>query len=83
VLRHPEVALGERTYLLGDTMSVADFYLLWALVLVPHTGATLDAFPALVRFRDHMLQREAVAAAFALERKAWRAAAAADEGDAR
>jgi glutathione S-transferase len=39
VLRHPEVALGERTYLLGDTMSVADFYLLWALVLVPHTGA--------------------------------------------
>jgi glutathione S-transferase len=75
VLRHPEAALEHRTHLLGDQVSVADFYLLWALVLVPHMGATLDAFPALVRFRDHMLQREAVAAALVRERRAWQAAA--------
>jgi glutathione S-transferase len=67
-LKVPEAALERSDFLSGgEKPSVADFYLLWTLFLAQYAGAELP--PALKRFRDRMLQREAVAEVVAHERK--------------
>ncbi|MFO0555992.1 MAG: glutathione binding-like protein [Polyangiaceae bacterium] len=60
--------LTDRETLLGSEFTVADAYLYWALWLLPHTGVSLDAFPAVRAYRTRIGERPAVRAAMTFER---------------
>lgn len=60
--------LATRDALLGDGFTVADAYLLWALVIAPHGGVSLDGYPALRAYHKRHAARPAVRAAIAYER---------------
>lgn len=60
--------LETRDSLVGGSFTVADAYLFWALMLIPHAGIPLDPFPALARYHDAHRGRPAVRAALKLER---------------
>lgn len=59
--------LDAREFVVGDAFTVADAYLFWALLVAPHGGIALDAWPALSRYVKRMQRRDAVRAALALE----------------
>jgi glutathione S-transferase len=69
--------LETRDTLLGGSFSVADAYLFWALMLMPHAGIPLEPYPVLRNYRARHAQRPAVAAAVAFERDAYARAFAA------
>jgi glutathione S-transferase len=64
-----EAQLSTREVLLGEQFSVADAYLVWALMLMRHAGISLDAYPALRAYQKRHLARPAVQAALAFERE--------------
>ena len=61
-------ALEGREVLLGDHFTVADAYLFWALLVAPHGGAPLDAWPSLTAYVARHLTRASVQAALTVER---------------
>lgn len=61
--------LESRDALLGESFSVADAYLYWALTLLPHAGVPLDDFPVLRRYHERHKSRPSVRGAFSFERK--------------
>jgi glutathione S-transferase len=60
--------LERRETLLCDDFSVADAYLVWALMLTPHAGISLEPYPALGRYLRVHSVRPSVAGAVAFER---------------
>ncbi|MEZ4402383.1 MAG: glutathione binding-like protein [Kofleriaceae bacterium] len=56
--------------LVSTGFTVADAYLVWALVLVPVAGVSLDLYPAVQAYQARQVARPAVAAALAVERAA-------------
>jgi glutathione S-transferase len=67
-LAHVDASLADRPWLLGDAFSVADAYLVWALVLTRHLGIDFAPWPALASYLERALARPSVAAALAIER---------------
>ena len=63
-----------REVLVGDTFSVADCYLLWALILVRQLRYPLETTPHVDAYRKRLLQRPSVVAALDIERQAFAAA---------
>lgn len=63
-----ESMLATREVLVGESFSVADAYLFWALTIMPNAKISLDAYPALVAFQQRHLARPAVRAALRFER---------------
>lgn len=59
--------LEERAFLMGDTFTVADAYLHWALFVMPFGGIGLSAWPALERYAARVGERPSVKAALAIE----------------
>lgn len=67
VLRCVERHLTERTYLVGEHFTVADAYLFWTLLVLPHGGVALDAYPALRAYAERIQRRPSVQQALAIE----------------
>jgi glutathione S-transferase len=65
-----------RDHLLGETFTVADCYLIWALVLIGFAKVDLARWPALSAYVERVRQRPHVAAAVSLEWEMARAASA-------
>lgn len=63
--------LAGRPVLLGETFTVADAYLVWALAILPCGGVPLDACPAVTEYPARHLKRPAAAAAIDLERREY------------
>jgi len=63
--------LEKSTWLLGDDFTVADIYLFWCLLVAPHGGVSLDAWPVLKAYADRVQARPASAAALAVEFPLW------------
>lgn len=63
--------LKARDTLLGESFSIADAYLFWGLMLMPHAGIPLDAYPALRAYFKRHVARPSVAAALAFEREQY------------
>jgi glutathione S-transferase len=59
--------LRHRHYLVGDRFSVADGYLLWALLLLKRGGVDVSRWPALESYIDRLQQRPSVKAAIETE----------------
>ena len=59
--------LEQRSFLVGDTFTVADAYLVTTLGWAMAAGIDLSPWPVLTDYRDRMMQRPAVARAFAEE----------------
>jgi glutathione S-transferase len=64
-LEHVARHLAEHDYLVGDRFTVADTYMFWALLVAPHGGISLDAYPALLAYVARIQQRPSVQAALA------------------
>lgn len=56
-----------KPYLMGDTFTVADAYLFWALLVMPFGGVALGAWPALEAYAARIRERPSVKAALAIE----------------
>jgi glutathione S-transferase len=61
-------------FLLGERFTVADAYLVWALILTRYSGFDLGPYPELVAYLERALARPRVAEAVALERQLLQAA---------
>jgi glutathione S-transferase len=68
-LAHVLQALEGREYLLGDRFTVADAYLLWALLVMPQAGVDRAATSMLQAYVDRCQARPGVASAIEAERK--------------
>jgi glutathione S-transferase len=66
-LEHVARHLATHAFLVGDTFTVADAYMFWALFVLPHGGVSLDGYPALAAYVARIRQRPAVGAALAYE----------------
>jgi glutathione S-transferase len=66
-LDHAARHLADRTYLVGEQYTVADIYMFWALLIFPHGGVSLDAYPTLRAYAARIQERPAVKQALALE----------------
>jgi glutathione S-transferase len=66
-LSHVAARLDAHDFLLGDRFTVADAYLFWALLVAPHGGLSIDAYPSLVAYCDRIRARPSVKAALAHE----------------
>jgi glutathione S-transferase len=66
-LEHAARHLADRSYLVGEHYTVADIYLFWALLIFPHGGVPLDAYPALRGYVTRIQERPAVKQALAIE----------------
>jgi glutathione S-transferase len=66
-LAHAASALLRSTWLLGEDFTVADIYLFWCLLVAPHGGISLEAWPVLQAFVERVQARPASAAALAVE----------------
>jgi glutathione S-transferase len=64
-LDHVARHLAGHDYLVGDRFTVADMYLFWALLVAPHGGISLDAYPVLTSYVARIRERPAVQAALA------------------
>lgn len=73
-LAYVDSQLVGREVLVGDTFSVADCYLLWALILVRQLRYPLETTPHVDAYRKRLLQRPSVVAALDIERQAFAAA---------
>lgn len=61
--------LADRDVIVGDTFSVVDAYLIWALTIAPHGGVPLDGYPTLQTYLSRGVSRPAVRAAIRFERE--------------
>jgi glutathione S-transferase len=61
--------LASRDTLLGGDFTVADAYLFWALVLMPHAGISLESHSALRDYHESHKRRTAVRAALRFEKE--------------
>jgi glutathione S-transferase len=61
--------LERRPHLVGDRFTVADAYLVWALLLLRYGKVDLAQWPALVEYLGRMQQRAAVGEAIAIEQE--------------
>lgn len=59
ILRHVDRELAGRQFLVGDSLSVADCYLFWALLLAPRAGVELAAFTDLIAYQNRLSERPA------------------------
>jgi glutathione S-transferase len=66
-LEHADRHLAQRTFLVGEHFTIADSYLFWALLVLPHGGVPLDAYPALRAYVERIQPRPAVKQALAIE----------------
>lgn len=66
-LAHVASHLADREFLVGDRFTVADSYLWWTLMVAPHGGISLAAFPVLKAYVERIRQRPSVVAALAFE----------------
>jgi glutathione S-transferase len=66
--------LETRPFLLGERFTVADAYLVWALILTRYSGFDLGSYSALSAYLDRTLARPRVAEAIAIERELLQAA---------
>jgi glutathione S-transferase len=66
-LEHVARHLADRTYLVGEQFTVADIYMFWALLIFPHGGVPLEAYPALRTYVARIQDRPAVKQALAIE----------------
>lgn len=64
VAKHLE---GRPPHLVGDSFTVADLYLFWALFVLPYGGVPLDAWPALGAFVAAHRERPSIKQALAIE----------------
>lgn len=71
-LEHVERHLATRSYLVADRYTVADIYLAWTLLVLPHGGVSLDAYPALRAYVARIQERPAVQRALAIELPMYR-----------
>jgi glutathione S-transferase len=62
--------LAGRSFLVGETFTVADAYLFWALTLTRTAAISLEPYPALLAYYKRLQARPAVQAALAFERDA-------------
>lgn len=76
-LAHVERALTGREFIVGDRFTVADCYLFWALLILPHGEVPLAAYPAITAYVARLQARPTIAAALAHEVPAFRKEAAA------
>jgi glutathione S-transferase len=60
----------------GDTFTVADAYLIWALTIMPAGGVAFDPYPAIRDYRARHHKRASVAAVFTAERAEYNQLAA-------
>ncbi|MEZ5461746.1 glutathione binding-like protein [Dokdonella sp.] len=60
-------------YLICNRFTVADAYLIWALLLIQAAGVELGSWPALTAYCERVVARPCVGAAIALERDMYRA----------
>jgi glutathione S-transferase len=60
MLAYVEAHLATRSYLLGETFTVADIYLWWALFIAPHGGLSLEPYPALRAFVERVRARPSI-----------------------
>lgn len=67
-LSYLNLQLADRPCLLGDDFTVADAYLVWALLLFQRNLGDLSAWPVVQNYLQAQLQRPAVARALAEER---------------
>lgn len=61
-----------RSYLVGDSFTVADAYFTWAMLLIGRSGVEVTAWPSLVAYLDRMLRRPHVKAAVEIEQRLYR-----------
>ncbi|MDC0598634.1 glutathione binding-like protein [Gammaproteobacteria bacterium] len=66
-----EGTLFRKNFYVGDHFSVADAYLVWALILIQSSGYKLAEFSELNKYYNRMLQRESVLAATKIERELY------------
>jgi glutathione S-transferase len=66
-----------QTLLGGDTYTVADAYLFWAVTVIPFAGVSMDAYPHVRRYQAQHATRRSVSEALGLERREYLSAAAA------
>ncbi|HEY5938161.1 MAG TPA: glutathione S-transferase family protein, partial [Kofleriaceae bacterium] len=64
-LAYVERYLTDREYLVGDRFTVADIYLFWTLLVAPHGGISLDAYPAIKAYVARIQSRPSVQTALA------------------
>jgi glutathione S-transferase len=64
-LEHVAAHLSKHDYLVGDQFTVADAYLFWVLLVAPHGGVSLEAYPSLTAYVARIQQRPSVQAALA------------------
>lgn len=62
-----------REFVMGERFTVADTYLFWALLILPHGGVSLDPYPALRAYVKRIQARPTVATALAIELPMFRA----------
>ena len=63
----PAAHLAEREFLIGDSFTVADAHLVWALLLLGHARVDLAQWPSLIAYRDRIQARPQVRAAIGIE----------------
>jgi glutathione S-transferase len=61
--------IADRPYLVGESFTVADAYLTWALLLFKRAGVDVAKWPSLVDYLARMSERPHVKAAIELERQ--------------
>ena len=71
VAKHLE---GRPPHLVGDSFTVADLYLFWALFILPFGGVPLDAWPVLGAFVAAHRERASIQQALAIEGPLYRKA---------
>lgn len=63
--------LESRDTLLGEEFTAADAYLFWALMLMPHSGISLDPYPTLQAYHERHRKRPAVRDVLRYEKAEW------------
>jgi glutathione S-transferase len=63
--------LESRDTLLGEEFTAADAYLFWALMLMPHSGISLDPYPALSAYHERHRKRPTVRDVLRYEKAEW------------
>jgi glutathione S-transferase len=71
LLAHVDRALAGRSFLVGDTFSIADAYLFWTTILLRRRGIELARFPELERFSHTVAERPAAVETLKAETAAW------------
>ncbi|MBG54098.1 MAG: glutathione transferase GstA [Rhodobiaceae bacterium] len=64
---HINQQLEKTTFIAGDSFSIADTYLIWALHMVELLGETISPWQALTDYKTRMFNRPSVQAALAFE----------------